>query len=889
MRNKSSLPLFTAPALVVAWAVLLWSGASALSGPLNGPFGQTGTSLVLTGSSPRNSVTQRCALEDNKEYAVEFDAAATGPAHFTAGFWSRSQERPVQTFSVLLGNSGDMVRVRGVLNSGAAARDLELRISCDWRGRWMVRNLRVRRNSPTRFALAWLALAVAVVITLLSQYRWLISRPGARELILKAVKAVPGSVPWPAAMIGVIVVSCFIRDLAYTHPFVFGDEGEFALLSKFATKPALLAGNQVIAPFPNALYFHVYRAAFYFGENFVTVAKLLNALFWGIGLFAIYGVLRRFLTQGRSAFAIAVIGIGPISVYGALFMPEMMHFCMFSVMAYILVTRMDSRVWPAAAMAGIALGADILVKPHGLLLVLPVVVTLALLKPLSGSDVTWQACAKGIAAFLASTAASAAGLSVALTGEVISGVGRFYGPMVGRTVSNHSNGAVSLMMGSHFGALCSLYALPLSVIAAALLLRSAFLDRLKTPMLTLLLLTTTTLVTLLFTTSKFTVAIAVPGTLEYANRLHGRYYFFLLPWILASFFAVYPAMDRTKLVVRRVFTLCLVVTAVISLYAVLRSSQSAFMFFPDFPEIFWFYAQHSGWRFVVLGLTLGTLTVYAIRSSCPSLLFGLSFGVLGLIGTVWTTQYLLELPPTSGDEAAAVFSHLIAPDARDNGAVIVSDDSTGAEFYRLLFHMPEAYDLVVDRRNGPVTLSDLAGDKSWVIVVGEHETRFPHMDSVSIGRYTLYANPGGVNSLYSATKAPEGKSAVLSDVPKDASAPLFNIDYLGAEGQLLGSTVQKVRAHSTLYISGWALDQKNNVMAGAVSVVLDRLVYPARYGIERPDVAAYFHNSGFARAGFTVSINGTAMTPGRHTLRVRVFATDYSVFWESAAIVFQAR
>jgi hypothetical protein len=424
-----------------------------------------------------------------------------------------------------------------------------------------------------------------------------------------------------------------------------------------------------------------------------------------------------------------------------------------------------------------------------------------------------------------------------------------------------------------------------------LLLRCASLDQLKAPKLnTLLLLITTTMVTLLFTTSKFTVAAAASGgSLEYANRLHGRYYFFLLPWILASFFAVYPAMDRTRLAVRRVFTLCLVATGMIALYAVLRSSQSAFMFFPDFPEIFWFYAQHSGWRFVVIVLTLGTLTVYAIRSSCPSLLFGLGFGALGLVGTVWTTQYLLEQPSTPADEAAAVFRRLIAPDQWDNGAVIVSDDSTGAEFYRLLFHMPEAYDLVGDRRGGPVTLAALSGDKSWVIVVGQRETRFPPMDSVSIGRYALYTNPAGMNSLYSASKVAAAKNVVLSDVPKDASGPLMNVDYLGAERQTLSSTSQEVRAGSTIYISGWAVDKKNSLMAGAVNVVLDQVVYPARCGVDRPDVAAYFKSSRFARAGFTLSIDGPAMTRGRHTLLFRVFASDYSVFWESQPVTLQAR
>jgi hypothetical protein len=377
--------------------------------------------------------------------------------------------------------------------------------------------------------------------------------------------------------------------------------------------------------------------------------------------------------------------------------------------------------------------------------------------------------------------------------------------------------------------------------------------------------------------------------LEFSNRLHGRYYFFVLPWVLASFFAANAIVDRSKDSVRRVFAICAVLVGIGVIFALLQFSKTAFLFFIDFPEIFWFYTQKSVWHFIVPLFTIGALTVYATRPKWSEVPFTVGFGLLSFLGTLWVTHFLLSVPPTPADNAGKMFGQIIARDRVDNGVVVAAAVGLGdAEPYRLLFYMPAAYDFVVPSDTTPINRATVDDQKDWAIVVGNQEVRFPYSESLAIGRYTLYLRPTAVDPLYKWNRLLESRP-IRTDIQRASEPPLFNIDNLGAEGQRLTASAQEVRLGTPVYVSGWAIDRKNNALAAGVDVFLDDTAYPARYGTERADVGAYFKNPRYNSAGFTAIIPAAELKPGRHKIAVHIIARDSSVFWESAPIVLIAR
>jgi hypothetical protein len=71
-----------------------------------------------------------------------------------------------------------------------------------------------------------------------------------------------------------------------------------------------------------------------------------------------------------------------------------------------------------------------------------------------------------------------------------------------------------------------------------------------------------------------------------------------------------------------------------------------------------------------------------------------------------------------------------------------------------------------------------------------------------------------------------------------------------------------------LTIMGWAVERASGGAAAGVAVELDGRFYPARYGLERADVAERWQRPSYRYSGFEVTI--PVAEPGRHTLALRI-------------------
>src|SRR4051794_12019952 len=174
---------------------------------------------------------------------------------------------------------------------------------------------------------------------------------------------------WLAAFLLLVVLLTWMKTLAVCCPVIFGDEALYSLLSKFSWREHAAQHNELIIDLPNYLYFRVYRLAFIFGDDFLAGAKLLNSIFIAGAFFPVYALCRIFLARATS-FALAALAVlGPFSLYATFFMPEAMYFFGFWLYAYVSFRFLSAPIVAQACIAGLVLGALVLVKPHAVALI----------------------------------------------------------------------------------------------------------------------------------------------------------------------------------------------------------------------------------------------------------------------------------------------------------------------------------------------------------------------------------------------------------------------------------------------------------------------------------------------------------------------------------------
>jgi hypothetical protein len=114
-----------------------------------------------------------------------------------------------------------------------------------------------------------------------------------------------------------------------------------------------------------------------------------------------------------------------------------------------------------------------------------------------------------------------------------------------------------------------------------------------------------------------------------------------------------------------------------------------------------------------------------------------------------------------------------------------------------------------------------------------------------------------------------------------AGSTLFSVDVIN--NQVAPQNVVIEAKHGDgVYIAGWAVDEKAQREAGGVFVEIDkRLLIPALYGLDRPDIATHFHNERYRPSGFSVFFAALALEKGRHTLSLKVIAADRRGYYDT--------
>jgi phosphoglycerol transferase len=93
-----------------------------------------------------------------------------------------------------------------------------------------------------------------------------------------------------------------------------------------------------------------------------------------------------------------------------------------------------------------------------------------------------------------------------------------------------------------------------------------------------------------------------------------------------------------------------------------------------------------------------------------------------------------------------------------------------------------------------------------------------------------------------------------------------------------------------LLVLGWAVDSPQRQLAGDVDLAIGRRLFPALYGFDRADVAAYLGSSIYQPSGFAARVNGTHLIDaGAGTLSIRILSADRRCYYEGPSVSLVAR
>lgn len=88
-----------------------------------------------------------------------------------------------------------------------------------------------------------------------------------------------------------------------------------------------------------------------------------------------------------------------------------------------------------------------------------------------------------------------------------------------------------------------------------------------------------------------------------------------------------------------------------------------------------------------------------------------------------------------------------------------------------------------------------------------------------------------------------------------------------------------------LFISGWAVDERSKLPAGSVEVNIDGKLFPAAYGLDRPDVANSFNIPAYRFSGFQTMIPVADIGRGEHLLSLKVFTNNKKDYYPAGNII----
>lgn len=163
---------------------------------------------------------------------------------------------------------------------------------------------------------------------------------------------------------------------------IFGsDEYAFFISGKFNHQlEALYQLDPGLQRVSNFLYFSlVHAGTVLFGGHFLTAYRIIHAIEFVAAVWLVCSAVRPLLDQRRMLLSVLCCLLFPAHIYLYAVMPEVDLMLLAAILGFTLVRIYPEQSLRASVLAGAALGAAILIKPHAVALLLAAVAALGLM------------------------------------------------------------------------------------------------------------------------------------------------------------------------------------------------------------------------------------------------------------------------------------------------------------------------------------------------------------------------------------------------------------------------------------------------------------------------------------------------------------------------------
>lgn len=117
----------------------------------------------------------------------------------------------------------------------------------------------------------------------------------------------------------------------------------------------------------------------------------------------------------------------------------------------------------------------------------------------------------------------------------------------------------------------------------------------------------------------------------------------------------------------------------------------------------------------------------------------------------------------------------------------------------------------------------------------------------------------------------------INNLPKLENKTLYAIDTIN--GKIIHSQKEPIvinkEKEEEIMVGGWAVDKHANAPASAVFITINNTInIPARYGLDRKDVADAYKNKNFRYSGFKASFASSLLENGSHNFTIKIVFND---------------
>jgi len=569
-----------------------------------------------------------------------------------------------------------------------------------------------------------------------------------------------------------IFIAILMRNSAL-YPSIFADEYNDSTASR------LLPLSQ--APIANYLYLWTYRLTNVCGDGFLSCARILNTLFFILACPFIYQTAKRVCSKSIAKYIAILSIIGPINIYTANFMPEAMYFLAFWIFAwYTLGLNSDSSLksWFGV---GVLIGICMLIKPHGVFLLPPVLLYLFVLfkqkPPFETKQFIYAVAAMGFGALICKLIvgfliAGVAGLS--FLGHLYSATTQDFFNASSATTATNSISNTSELAGTlsaakenssfiskwasglpallafwsinirgHILGLCLLFGLPL-LVGLRLLGAPLFESKTRSVQKDYAWFTFFLLAFLVLVSSLYSSLVTLSSSGEIL-RMHMRYYNFAFPLLLMMLPCIFSDPTENIFAKKVNFfevTLWALVSVIVlwGIWKMMAPYQPTAIDMPELRGVM----QNKWFFYTVTGFGLLCLLIWPIyRNISVKLFFWVVLPLLLIAGSIGVNQNIWQASkPNIYDSAGIVVKNLLSKDEISK-LVVVGDNPI--ELSRVLFQLDQPEVAIQLIKGGATYDASLipSGIKS-ILLMDSHSMASNIKNQIHFDGYTIAGGSGDI-------------------------------------------------------------------------------------------------------------------------------------------------